>query len=91
MEEDEDEDEEEKEEIRRKNESSIEDEMEIIQQVEIEGRKVNFKYCYTCRIYRPPRASHCSWCNMCVEEFDRKKENLNILTFLKIVGICFFF
>eukprot|EP01080_Neovahlkampfia_damariscottae_P002389 gene2389-2853_t len=43
---------------------------DFLQQVDINGHKITFKYCYTCRVYRPPRASHCSWCNMCVEEFD---------------------
>jgi palmitoyltransferase ZDHHC9/14/18 len=40
--------------------------------MDVDGQKIVFKFCYTCRVYRPPRASHCSWCNVCVEEFDRK-------------------
>ncbi|KAH3693601.1 hypothetical protein DPMN_081038 [Dreissena polymorpha] len=39
-------------------------------EVQIKGRSFKLSYCTTCQIYRPPRASHCSRCNNCVERFD---------------------
>lgn len=32
--------------------------------------KVEIKYCATCRIWRPPRASHCSTCGACILTHD---------------------
>ncbi|VDL46135.1 unnamed protein product [Hymenolepis diminuta] len=38
-------------------------------EIQIRGVPYNQVYCHTCRLYRPPRTSHCSICDNCIGEF----------------------
>ncbi|GAB2252383.1 hypothetical protein Droror1_Dr00005230 [Drosera rotundifolia] len=39
-------------------------------EIMVNGMPMWVKYCDTCMLYRPPRCSHCSRCDNCVEKFD---------------------
>ena len=41
-------------------------------EIMIRGQPVKLKYCFTCKIFRPPRASHCSICDNCVGKWEYK-------------------
>jgi len=36
----------------------------------IKNYRIEMKYCNTCKIFRPPRAHHCKYCDNCIDQFD---------------------
>ncbi|MEN2499240.1 MAG: Eukaryotic peptide chain release factor GTP-binding subunit [Marteilia pararefringens] len=61
-------------------------------QISIADNKSQIKFCTTCRLYRPLKASHCSKCNFCIAGFDHHCAYLNICigqknysTFMKLI------
>ena len=58
-----------------------------IRNVQINGQIVKLKYCYTCKIFRPPRASHCSICDNCVGKGEHSSPSCSLHFLINFVII----
>lgn len=64
-------------------------------EIPVNGVQIRLKFCKTCKLLRPPRASHCPVCGVCVERFDHhcpwvgncigKKNYVLFVTFLCVL------
>lgn len=67
-------------------------------EVVINSSAVRLKFCDTCGIYRPPRTTHCSTCDVCVERFDHhcpwlggcvgRRNYSRFYLFLSLLSLC---